>query len=88
MHSTIWLIGHPKAMSISNHAQQKAVCGQKGEVDSTFSGVDPPQLAEVKQRWDQSWSQSGSPTKMNEGETYMGLELVWILNSGQKVQPK
>ena len=58
---TFWFIGHLKAMSLSNNAQQKAVCRQKVELTPDFSRVDPPQSAEVRQRWDWSWSQSGPP---------------------------
>ena len=37
---TFWLIGHMKAMSLSNYAQQKAFCRQKVELNPDFSGVD------------------------------------------------
>ena len=44
-----WLIGHLKAMSLSNQAQQKAVCRQKSGVDSTFFSSRPLQWAQVRE---------------------------------------
>ena len=39
------LIGHPKAMSVSNHAQQKDFCWQKTGVNSRYFWSRPPQLS-------------------------------------------
>ena len=56
-----WLIGYPKAMSPFNMQNRKLSVDKKVEFTPHFSGVDPPQSAEVRQRWGHSWSQSGSP---------------------------
>ena len=62
---------------------------KKVELTSYFSGVDPPQSTEVRQRWDQSWSQIGPPPPPQGVQVrQMGTEWELTLNSGQKVQPK
>ena len=53
---------------------RKISVDKKVELTPDFSGVDPPQSAEVRQTWDWRWSQSEPPPLP--------------LNSGQKVQHK
>ena len=52
------LIGHPKAMSLSNHAQQKAVFRQKVELTPDFSEVDTPPI---------SWSETEMGLHLEQG---------------------
>ena len=80
MASSVWLIGHPKARSLTNHVQQKAVCRQKKvELTPDFSGVNPHN----ELRWDRYGTRVGAKVDPHE--------LCWhrdLSGVGSGVQPK